>query len=102
MAREGKLRPRRDGGGCSLCYASDENVGKRRCCHVLSGPILTVREEKGIKFVDISGKINNEPTTLSIKANKKIIKEFTNTLRELTNNLSDREKALYLETAREK
>ena len=52
MAREGKLRPRRDGGGCSLCYASDENVGKRRCCHVLSGPTLTVREEKGINIVN--------------------------------------------------
>ena len=30
----GILRPRKDG-GCSVCKASDENVGKRRCCHIL-------------------------------------------------------------------
>ena len=38
------IRPLIDG-GCSECSASEENVGKRRCRHVLETANITVVEE---------------------------------------------------------
>lgn len=75
-----QLRTRKDG-GCSICYASDENVGKRRCCHVLDNAAMAVRKEKGMNFVDISGNTHNgDDTTISIKASEKKIEDFITSL----------------------
>lgn len=68
------------GGGCSLCNASDENVGKRRCCHVLDNASIEVRREKGTNFIDISGTVDNEKTEFSMKASQTKIKSFITSL----------------------
>lgn len=73
------MRTRKDG-GCSLCNASDENVGKRRCCHVLDNASIQVRHEKGMNYIDISGKFNENETEFSIKANQDKIKNFISNL----------------------
>lgn len=75
----GQLRTRKDG-GCSYCNASDENVGKRRCCHVLDGASMEVRCEKGMKFVDISGSIDGKDTSFSIPSTTKEIKGYIESL----------------------
>ena len=75
----GMMRTRKDG-GCSICYASDENVGKKRCCHVLDNAALAVRHEKGMNFIDISGTVNKQDTNFSIKANEEKIKGFISSL----------------------
>ena len=79
MARSGKIRTL-EGGGCSLCYASDENVGKRRCKHILDGATMDVRHVKGMNFVDISGRMNDSDTQISIKATDKDIKKYITNL----------------------
>ena len=75
----GMMRTRKDG-GCSICYASDENVGKKRCCHVLDNAALAVRHEKGMNFIDISGTVDKHDTNFSIKANEEKIKGFISSL----------------------
>lgn len=75
----GMMRTRKDG-GCSICYASDENVGKKRCCHVLDNAALAVRHEKGMNFIDISGTVNKQDANFSIKANEEKIKGFISSL----------------------
>jgi len=92
-----KIRPRKDG-GCSLCNASDENVGKRRCCHILDNASISVRREKTTNFVDISGQIDNEDSTFSMKANEKTIKNF---IASLSNGLSKKDRELVLSSLRE-
>lgn len=79
MAKNGMMRTRKDG-GCSICYASEENVGKKRCCHVLDNAALAVRHEKGTNFIDISGTVDKKDTALSIKASEKKIKGFISAL----------------------
>ncbi len=73
------MRTRKDG-GCSLCRASDENVGKKRCCHVLDNAAIAVRQEKGINYIDISGTVDKNNTEFSIKANQEKIKGFISSL----------------------
>lgn len=73
------MRTRKDG-GCSLCNASDENVGKRRCCHVLDNASIQVRREKGMNYIDISGKFDENETEFSIKASQDKIKSFISNL----------------------
>lgn len=75
----GMMRTRKDG-GCSICYASDENVGKKRCCHVLDNAALAVRHEKGMNYIDISGTVNKQDANFSIKANEEKIKGFISSL----------------------
>ena len=75
----GMMRTRKDG-GCSICYPSDENVGKKRCCHVLDNAALAVRHEKGMNFIDISGTVDKQDTNFSIKANEEKIKGFISSL----------------------
>ena len=58
----GVLRARKDGKGCSICHAKPENVGKRKCCHVMSGANMTIKKIDGTNFVNISGKVNGENT----------------------------------------
>lgn len=86
------------GGGCSMCNASDENVGKRKCCHVLDNASIEVRQEKGTNFIDISGKVDNEDTTVSVKANQAKIKSFISSL---SNGLSEQERDEILSVLRE-
>ena len=50
MAKVGVIRSRKDG-GCSMCYASDQNVGKKRCCHVLDNASIKVRTEKELNLL---------------------------------------------------
>lgn len=73
------MRTRKDG-GCSLCYASDENVGKKRCCHILDNAAMQVRHEKGMNFIDITGTTDNDNVAVSIKANQTKIKDFISSL----------------------
>ncbi len=77
---QGMMRARKDG-GCSICYASDENVGKKRCCHVLDNAALAVRHEKGgMNYIDISGTVDKKDANFSIKANEEKIKGFISSL----------------------
>ena len=76
----GVIRNKKDGSGCSLCRASEQNVGKRRCCHVLDGAQIVVRKEKHARFIDISGQVDDEETTISIKATENKIKSYITSL----------------------
>ena len=91
------MRTRKDG-GCSLCNASDENVGKKRCCHVLDNASMEVRYEKGTNFIDISGTVDNDNVKFSMKANQTKIKSFISTL---SNGLSKEEQEGILAVLRE-
>lgn len=73
------MRTRKDG-GCSLCNAADENVGKRKCCHILDNATMMVRKEKSTNFIDISGKYDNNDVQFSVKATQKKIKNYISTL----------------------
>lgn len=85
-------------GGCSLCNATDENVGKRRCNHILDNASINVRKEKGTNFVDISGQIEGENSAVSIKANETKIKSF---ITSLSSGLSKKEQESILSILRE-
>ncbi len=74
------MRTNKDGSGCSLCNASDENVGKKRCTHILDNAALEIRKDKSTNFVDISGTMDGEQSTVSIKANETKIKNFITSL----------------------
>lgn len=87
------MRTKKDG-GCSLCNASDENVGKRRCCHVLDNASIEVRKERGTNFIDISDK----DTTVSVKANQAKIKSFISSL---SSGLNEKERNDILAVLRE-
>lgn len=91
------LRTKKDG-GCSLCNASDENVGKKRCCHVLDNASIEVRKEKGTNFIDISGRVDNSNATFTLKANNAKIKSFISSL---SNGLSKEEQEHIISVLRE-
>lgn len=93
----GVIRTRKDG-GCSICYASDENVGKRRCCHILDNATMAVRHEKGTNFIDISGQVDEEDTTVSIKASQDKIKDYISSL---SNGLTKKQKTNILNALKE-
>lgn len=97
MPKQGVIRTRKDG-GCSICYASDENVGKKKCCHVLDNASINVRHERGTNFIDISGQIDDEDTTISIKATEKKIKSY---MKSLSDGLSKKEKNDLLDMLRD-
>lgn len=88
MAITGVIRTRKDG-GCSICRASDENVGKRRCVHVLDNAVFSVKKEKGTHFIDIDGTIDGEDSQLTMKASSEKIKSYISSL---SDGLSDTEK----------
>lgn len=77
----GIIRPRKDG-GCSVCYASEENVGKRRCCHILDNAAISIRHEYGMNFIDLSGELDGKETSISMKASEQKIKDFITSLSE--------------------
>lgn len=91
------IRTNRDG-GCSLCNASDENVGKRRCRHILDNASIAVRHEKGINIIDISGDEGGKETTFSMKANETKIKNY---ITSLSDGLTKEEKAEILSILRD-
>lgn len=86
------------GGGCTMCNASEENVGKRRCNHILDNASIEVRREKGINFIDISGNVDNEKTSFSMKASQTKIKSFISSL---SNGLSKEDQESILSVLRE-
>ena len=92
------LRTRKDG-GVSMCRASDENVGKRRCCHILDGATFKVRQEKGMKFVDIEGNLNGEGVSFSVETSDNNIKTY---ISNLSDGLSKKEKEDILKVLRSK
>lgn len=73
------IRPLIDG-GCSVCRASEENVGKRKCRHVLSEAVMTVEKEGSTHFVDIEGVNESSSEKFSIKATEADIKNYISTL----------------------
>ena len=93
----GVLRNRKDGRGCSICYAKPENVGKRKCCHTMDGANMTIKKINGTNFVNIDGKINGEDAQISIEANEKKIKSY---ISNLSKALSNKEKNGVLEALR--
>ena len=83
------IRPLIDG-GCSECSASEENVGKRRCRHVLETANITVVEKSdNMSWIDIDGRIEGEDSTFSIKASTKEIQDY---IKELSTTLTTKEK----------
>lgn len=84
MPKAGVMRPL-IGGGCSICYASEENVGKKKCRHTLDGLNVKGHNIKGVQVFDISGVLDGkdtvtfkvQPTTDDIRD---AIKEFSNGL----------------------
>jgi hypothetical protein len=94
----GVIRNRKDGCGCSVCRAKEENVGKRRCCHVLDHAEIKVRHEKGANFIDISGQVDDNDTSFSIKATENNIKTY---ITSLSNGLSKKDKKNILDALKE-
>ena len=97
MAKAGVIRTRRDG-SCSLCRASEQNVGKRRCCHILDNAAINVRQERGINFIDLSGEIDDKEVSFSMKATEKTIKNY---IVSLSNGLTKEEKEEILAIVRD-
>ena len=98
MGRKGVVRPLQ-GGGSSVCYSSEENVGKRRCRHILSdATTINVRKEKSTKFIDISGTDGDDETIVSIKTNETNIKKYISSL---SGGLSKKERANILEALKD-
>lgn len=86
----GIIRPLK-GGGCSECKSSDQNVGKRRCHHVLdNAKMVVVQREKGVKFIDISGQVDGKESSFTIKAADNDIKNY---ISNLSSGLSKKERA---------
>ena len=73
------MRTRKDG-GCSICTASEENVGKKNCCHILDNAAISVRHEKGINYIDITGQVDKNRAEFSIKASQAKIKSYITSL----------------------
>ena len=86
----GVIRPLK-GGGCSECKAMDQNVGKRRCHHVIdNAKMVVVKREKGVKFIDISGQVEGKDSSFTIKAADNDIKKY---ISNLSSGLSKKERA---------
>lgn len=97
MSTTGIMRPLRDG-GCSICRASEANVGKRRCRHVLdNASMVVVNREDGINLIDISGRVDGKDAEFSIEASSKQIKDYIGSL---ANGLSEAEKSDILKALR--
>lgn len=74
------IRPLKTG-GCSICNASEENVGLRRCNHT-HGQTLQVEKVNGVNYVEV----NDEK---EIKENEK---EVVTYIKELSTKLTKEEK----------
>jgi len=71
-----KIRPRKDGNGCSECSSPDELVGKGRCIHILDGskPMELTKVQRGLYEVKVS------ENSMTIKAQKESIVDFFNNI----------------------
>ncbi len=94
----GVLRTRKDGNGCSICRASEENVGKKRCCHVLDDASMTVKKINHTNFVNIKGSMNGESADFSIAATEEKIRNY---ISNLSDGLSNKEKKSILDALRQ-
>ena len=93
----GVMRTRKDG-GCSICKASPNNVGKRRCNHIMDGAEIKVRKEGSTNFINISGKVDGKNTKFDIEASNEKIKDY---IGNLSKGLSKKEKDNILSALRE-
>ena len=94
--RQGVLRTRKDG-GTSICYAPEDKVGKRRCCHVLDDASITVQKSGSTNFINISGKVDGKNTSFNIEASESKIKNY---ISDLSSGLSDNDKQSILDILR--
>lgn len=79
MASKGVIRPLQ-GGGCSLCRASEKNVGKKKCKHILNDFAIDVEKHRGMNIVRIDGLVDGAKTSLSGEANEKQIESYLTNL----------------------
>lgn len=75
VKKVGKLRPLKDGSGFSICYSSDENVGKKRCLHQ-SGEAFVIKNNTIKDTSEISEKeAEKNVKTKVLEISKKLTKE---------------------------
>ena len=83
------MRPLADGSGFSPCFASEENVGKRRCKHAHSTVNFNVQIEKdGSRVTEV--KVPKEYLTMSKKDKEVIVAKFIDTLKPIDKATADR------------
>ena len=92
----GVIRPLLDG-GFSVCKANPENIGKRRCRHILSEVAFEVKKEGDSKFIDITGQMDGKSSEFSIKTTEKEIKEY---IKNLSSGLDQKDKDSILDALR--
>ncbi len=81
MSNRGVLRNLKDG-GCSICYASEENVGKKKCKHVNGGNSdVVVQNTSGFKVLDCTQMIDDEK--VSMKERKSFISNYFDSIQDL-------------------
>lgn len=85
---QGVLRARKDGGS-SICYAPENKVGKRRCCHVMSEADIKVNKVGSTSFINISGKVDGADQSFDIQASDTKIRTY---IAEMSKALSKTEK----------
>ena len=73
--RQGVLRTRKDG-GTSICYAPEDKIGHRRCCHVMDNAAIKVQKAGSTNFINISGQVNGRNTSFDIEASEDKIKHY--------------------------
>lgn len=54
---------RKDGSGVSMCYASEENVGKRRCCHMPGSIPIHIEQEGVTSLIDMEKQFTGNKST---------------------------------------
>ena len=94
--RQGVLRTRKDGGS-SICYAPEDKVGQRGCCHVMDNASIKVQKAGSTNFINISGQVNGKNTSFDIEASETKIKHY---ISDLSNGLSKEEKQGILDALR--
>lgn len=94
--RQGVLRTRKDG-GTSICYAPEDKIGHRRCCHVMDDAAIKVQKSGSTNFINISGKVNGKNASFDIEASEAKIKHY---ISDLSNGLSKEEKQGILDVLR--
>lgn len=96
--KAGVLRTRKDG-GTSICYAPEDKIGHRRCCHVMDDAAIKVRKEGSTNFINISGQVNGKDANFDIKASEEKIRTY---ISDLSSGLSKKEKNNILSVLRSK
>lgn len=94
--KQGVLRTRKDG-GTSICYAPEDKIGHRRCCHIMDNAAIKVQKSGSTNFINISGQVNGKNTSFDIEASEDKIKHY---ISDLSNGLSKEEKQSILNVIR--